>query len=342
MKQKKQVRLSDIAEKLNISTVTVSKALSGKDGVGEELREQIKELATQMGYKFKTTAGNARNSTGNIGIVIPSRYFSPDASFYWYLFNHLSKALLEKGWYSIMELVSDEDEKALNQPRLITDKKTDGIIFLGQLSDEYVKNVASSYSNFVLMDYYIADPDIDCIVNDDYYNSYLITQYLISMGHKKIQFVGTFNATTSIQDRYMGFEKAMHQNALPCSFDKIINDRDSQGLLIKMDLPSREEMPTAFVCNSDLTASKLIQQLNENGFNVPEDISVTGYDNFLSEEEKTVPLTTVGVEAQNLCTMAAELIINKVTGKPYIKGRHLATGKIIIRESVKRLSGQAR
>ena len=336
MKQKKQVRLSDIAEKLNISTVTVSKALANKEGVGDDLREQIKKLAAEMGYKFKSTA-SATGTTGNIGIIIPARFFSPDASFYWYIFNHLSKALLEKGWYSIMELVSDEDEKALIPPRVITDKKTDGVIFLGQLSFEYIKKLATTYSNFVLMDYYIPDPEIDCIVNDDYYNSYLITSYLISMGHKKIQYVGKFNATTSIQDRYMGFEKAMHENGLDCPFDKIIDDRNAPAELIKMKLPPKDQMPTAFVCNCDLIASRLIHQLNEEGYKVPEDVSVTGYDNFLSEEEKTVPLTTIGVEPQTLCSMAAELIINKITGQPYIKGRHLATGKIIVRDSVKRL-----
>ena len=133
----------------------------------------------------------------------------------------------------------------------------------------------------------------------------------------------------------MGFAKAMHENGLACSFDNIINDRDDKGVLIKMKLPSKDQMPTAFVCNSDLTASKLIQQLKENGLKVPQDISVTGYDNFLSDEEKTIPLTTVGVEPEMLCSMAAELIIKKITGKAYIKGRHLATGKIIVRDSVK-------
>ena len=83
-----------------------------------------------------------------------------------------------------------------------------------------------------------------------------------------------------------------------------------------------------------VTASKLIGQLEKDGIKVPDDVSVTGYDNFLSEQEKTIPLTTIGVEPENICTMAAELIINKVTDKPYIKGRHLATGKIIERESV--------
>ncbi len=336
MKQKKQVRLSDIAKRLNISTVTVSKALAGKDGVGDELRGQIKELAKEMGYKAsKSAAGIGAGSTGNIGIVIPSRFFSPNYSYYWYLFNHLSTALLEQNYFAMMELLTDEDEKACTLPRLITEKKVDGIIFLGQTSIQYIQSIKASYSDFILMDFYTNDAELDCIVNDDYYNSYLITKYLISMGHKSIRFVGTFNATTSIQDRYMGYEKAMHENNLQCSFESIIDDRDSQGMLIKMALPSNDQMPDAFVCNSDLTASKLIQQLEEKGLKVPADISVTGYDNFLSEEEKTVPLTTVGVEPQSLCAMAADLIISKITGKSYIKGRHLATGKIIIRESVR-------
>ena len=69
MAQKKKVRLSDIAAKLNISTVTVSKALADKDGVGEELREKIKSVASQMGYKVKNSGSSKSTAvTGNIGI----------------------------------------------------------------------------------------------------------------------------------------------------------------------------------------------------------------------------------------------------------------------------------
>ena len=335
MKQKKEVRLSDIAKKLGISTVTVSKALSDKEGVGEDLRQQIKTLAQEMGYRpVKSNSGFKNGITGNIGIVIPSRFFSPNFSFYWYLFNHLSTALLKQNFFSMMELLSAEDEKNCILPRLITENKVDGIIFLGQTSTGFIEKVNSSYSNFILMDFYTPDPDFDCVVNDDFFNSYLITSYLINRGHKNMRFVGSFDATTSIRDRFMGFQKAMYEKGLSANLEDIISDRDENGLLIQMALPSKKDFPTAFVCNSDLTASKLIGQLEENGIKVPDDVSVTGYDNFLSEQEKTIPLTTIGVEPENICTMAAELIINKVTGKPYIKGRHLATGKIIVRESV--------
>ena len=332
MKQKKNVRLSDIAAKLNISTVTVSKALADKEGVGEDLRLQIKKLAQQMGYRPLKASGG---TTGNIGIVIPSRFFSPDFSFYWYLFNHLSTQLLKNNYFSMMELLSAEDEKNCTPPRLIAEKKVDGVIFLGQTSREYIEKINSVYKSFILMDFYTSNPDYDCVVNDDFYNSYLITSYLIARGHKKLRFVGSFGATSSIRDRFMGFEKAMYENGLYTSFEEIIQDRDQNGLLIKMELPSKKQLPDAFVCNSDLTAARLIGQLEEKGIKVPDEVSVTGYDNFLSEQEKNVLLTTIGVEPESICAMAAELIIAKVTGQAYTRGRHLATGKVIERESVK-------
>ena len=155
MAQKKKVRLSDIAKKLGISTVTVSKALSDKDGVGDELRQQIKEIAVQMDYQIKkpnlsVTDGSV---TGNIGILIPARFFSPEVSYYWHIFNALSSELLNHGYYSIMELLSDNDENTFALPRMIKDKKIDGLIILGQTKDSYLEALNNQYSNFILYDF---------------------------------------------------------------------------------------------------------------------------------------------------------------------------------------------
>ena len=125
--------------------------------------------------------------------------------------------------------------------------------------------------------------------------------------------------------------------------DHIINDRQADGLLLeKMELGGATSGVQALVCNCDLTASKVIAQLTAAGIKVPDDVSVTGYDNFLSPAEKTIPLTTVAVSPEKTAGLAAELIISKITGRDYIKGRHLVSGEIIERESVMRLSGQAR
>lgn len=339
MERKKKVRLSDIAEKLNVSTVTVSKALSDKEGVGEELRKQIKELAAQMGYKIKkNSAFGNKNITGNIGILIPSRFFSQNISFYWYLFNHLSTELLHRNYYSIMELLSDDDEENLILPRMINDKKVDGLIILGQISNKYIETIGNQYSNFILLDFYTNDMSIDSVSNDNFYCSYILTSYVISQGHKNLRFVGKFDATTSIRDRYMGFQKAMLENHLYTSIDEIIDDRDEKGMQIELKLPQPQDMPSAFICNNDETAATLIDELISRGYKVPGDISVTGFDNYLTKHNNSVPLTTVYIKPEDTAKMAADLIISKITEKPYIKGRHLVSGTLIIRDSVKKLN----
>lgn len=337
MNTKKKVRLSDIADKLGISTVTVSKAIADKEGVGDDLRQQIKNLAEEMGYKTKKTGilSNSGNTTGNIGILIPSRFFSSEFSFYWFIFNHLSKALLNRNYYSIMELLTNEDEKALKLPRMMQDKKIDGLIILGQIQDSYLEILKSQYENFILLDFYSNKLQLDSVSDDDFYCSYQITNYVISQGHRKIRFVGNFGATTSITDRFMGFQKAMYEHGYPCSPLDIINDRDSQGRYIDFDFPV--EMPTAFVCNCDETAGNLIAQLEKKGFRVPQDISVTGFDNFVPQGHLNVGLTTATVKPEDIANVASDLILKKIRGEEYIKGRHLVGGSLIIRDSVQKI-----
>lgn len=339
MAQKKKVRLSDIAEKLKISTVTVSKALSDKEGVGDELRQQIKEIAQSMGYKVKSTvSGNTGSSTtGNIGILIPSRFFSPNVSYYWFIFNKLSTELLNRGFYSIMELLSDEDEKNCTLPRLVQDKKIDGLVILGQTNDRYLEALNKKYSDFILFDFYSTKLPFDSVSNDNYFCSYMVTDYVISQGHKKIRFVGNFGATTSISDRFMGFQKAMLENNLACSAEEIIDDRNEHGAMIPLKLPSAKNMPTAFICNCDETAANLINALEEKGYKIPDEISVTGFDNYLPQKKTSVGLTTVNISPEDSTQVAAELIIKKISGQPYIKGRHLVSGSLVIRDSVKHL-----
>ncbi len=336
MNEQKKVRLSDIANKLNISTVTVSKALSDKDGVGNELRKQIKDLAEEMGYKTKKTAQTALNShtTGNIGILIPSHFFSGDFSFYWYLFNYLSKELLNRNYYSIMELLSDSDEANLILPRMIQDRKIDGLIILGQTSDAYLETIKSRYENFILLDFYTDKLHLDSVSDDDYYCSYQLTNFVISQGLKKLTFVGNFGITTSITDRFMGFQKAMYENGFDINPSQIIKDRDEKGHKIEIDLPY-DNLPEAFICNCDETAASVINQLQEKGFKIPEDVSVTGFDNYLPHGRTNVELTTAFIRPEDTAKVAADLIIQKIKKEGYLKGRHLVSGSLVIRNSVK-------
>lgn len=336
--QKKKIRLSDIAEQLNVSTVTVSKALTNKDGVGESLRKQIKDLAEMMGYKTKKTSGQDKSKiTGNIGIIIPSRYFKNNNSYYWYLFNHLSTELLHNNFYSIMELIEDNDEKNCTLPRMIQDNKIDGLIILGQVQNDYVQTIHSHFDNFILLDFYTDNPALDSVTIDNFYCSYLITKTAIQNGHKNLCFVGNYKATTSIRDRYMGFLKALLEEGIKTGPSDVLMDRKDFSAEIEIKLPENIKLPSVYICNCDETAAQLIALLKSRGIKVPEDVSVTGFDNYVANPKDSVPLTTVSIKPEDIAVITSDLIIKKISGEPYIKGHHIVSGTIIERDSLRRI-----
>ena len=312
---KRKVRLADIAERLGVSIVTVSKAIADKDGVSEELRVRIKEVAAEMGYAQKLRSSQParkEGSTGNIGVVIPSHFFERSTSFYWSMYNALSRELISKGYYAIMEQLSSRDEFDLALPQVVQNHKVDGVVLLGQTSDDYARFFSRHYKDSIFLDFYVEDRDGDSVTTDNFYGEYQMTRYLIGQGHRSILYVGNFNATTSITDRFMGFMKAMLENGYQVSVDDIINDRDKRGFYEPIVLPER--MPTAFVCNCDETARKLIALLKEKGYSVPRDVSVVGFDNFLSDGQQVEPaLTTVEVDPTAMARTAVDILVKKIT-----------------------------
>jgi len=334
---KKSVKMSDIAQKLGVSNVTVSKALADKDGVGDELRAKIKKLATELGYSYNSTAKSLKDGhTYNVGIVVPERFLGKTMSFYWVLYQNISKELLKKNYYGIFEILKLEDEENLVLPKMILDQKIDAVIILGQANRKYIKAVMQTEIPMICMDFYENIPDIDTIVTDNFYGTYLLTDYLIENGHRDIGFVGNIKATSSIQDRYLGYFKALIENDISYNDQWTISDRVDSGAYIDISLP--DKMPTAFVCNCDETAYRLIKTLQRSGFLVPDDISVVGFDNYLISEICEPSITTVEVDMKAMAQSAVELIVQKINHVHYKIGRRLISGKIIIKNSVKKIN----
>jgi len=337
MRKTNNVTLADISLKLNVSIVTVSKALAHKKGVSARLSREINQLAGEMGYyKKKHSDKQKKTATGNIGILIPSRFFSKNTSFYWMLYTAISKELMHNGYYCILEQLSEENEFDLVLPRIIQENKVDGVIVLGQLSTDYAYYFMQHYYEFIFMDFYMNDKKLDTVITDNYYSEYLMTNYLISQGHTDIGFVGSIRATSSITDRFMGFAKALLEHGCSITPEDIIEDRNSRGLSIPIQLPAK--LPTAFVCNCDETAVHVISALAERGLKVPEDISVVGFDNYVTDPLFRPALTTVEVPSEITAGTAVDLITRKITGRPYTPGRHVVSGKLIIRDSVRNLN----
>lgn len=326
----KKVRMADIAQRLGISIVSVSKGLAGKDGVSEEMRAKIVATAKEMGYVLPQPKTEEKKLLGNIGILVADRFIA-DNAFYPNLYRQVLMRCNEAGFSGLLEIVSPEAEKSCILPAMIQGRKVDGLIFMGELDRNYLRTVSQTGLPYILLDFYDDDLDADSITSDNVTGAYRLTSHLLRSGRQRIGFVGSIFATSSIMDRYLGYTKALLRAGVTPNPDWRLEDRDADGRFIPLALP--EDMPEAFVCNCDEVAYNLVEQLKRRGCRVPEDVAVTGYDDYQFAQICDPQLTTYRVNVEDMGRMVVAQLIRKINGKRVTNGNLVIGGALVKRQS---------
>lgn len=336
---KNGIRMSDIAKELGVSVVTVSNALNDRGGVSEEMRKKIKERASELGYRPsaprapRKAAPEIQQQGGSIGILTSERFANVRGTFYWFLTAGVSKELTHCNLYSVYESISEADEKAGVLPRIAAERQVRGLIIVGQLATDYLEHLAALHLPMLFLDFYDKHSEIDAVISDNFYDSYLMTDRLVQLGHKKIGFIGTVTATSSIHDRFLGYIKCLMENGLEYRQEWTLEDRLPNGYsLTEFAFP--EEMPTAFVCNCDETAFRVIGALQRRELRVPEDISVTGYDNYTVSDMCVPAITTVEVDLAEMAHAAVSLLLKRIENPQKQPARYVIPGRIILKQSM--------
>lgn len=336
----KAVKMADIAEIMGVSTVTVSKALSDQKGVSEELRIKIKKKAQEMGYRTVSSLNQERakkNVSYTIGVIVADRFLDKYESFYWTLYQDVATAAVQRGCFTMLEVLQSEDENRMIMPKLLQERKTEGLVIIGRLKKDYLERLLEYASVPVFfLDFYDRDGKCDAIVSNSFFGMYVMTNYLFDMGHREIGFVGNVLATDSITDRYFGYMKSLYEHGVDVNKEWVLNDRDpetgrsDEGFAIRLP----EHMPTAFVCNNDAAAAMLVQTLERAGYQVPQDISVVGYDNYQPPGLCDVRITTYEVDMKEMARRTVKNMIRKISGDHYRQGVYTVNGRMLCKDSV--------
>ena len=254
----KAVKMADIAAILNVSTVTVSKALSNQRGVSEEMREKIKKLALEMGYKSPSEAKITKSKKSfHIGVLISEIYFDQHQSFYWQVYQEVATKAVAKECFTMLEILSSADEQKIEMPKLLWEDKVDGLIIIGTLREEYLSELKQHCTvPLVCLDFYDKRQECDAVITDNFYGMYKLTNYLFDMGHTQIGYVGTLLYTSSITDGILGIAKHF-----------LSMDRRSErtGLLMTEVLKKAREVRSFVIsfqkrCRQHLSAIVICQQ----------------------------------------------------------------------------------
>lgn len=296
-----KTKMSDIAQALNISTISVSRALAGQDGVGDELRSKILLKASEMGY-FRP-----KNPKEYKILVLHQKPFVQDNSNYSSMIQGMEKALQTAGFEYDIEFVDKSLQAKGSMPQKIA-KGThyDGFVWIGGFDSGYRKLVMRECRNCVLYTGYSPSADCDSVWYNFSNAGYLLCSYLIEKGHRRIGYVGRTDGYVS-REKTLGIVSALEDHGLTAE----------RGLFVYGDGNAEQKVwkllqsgagPTAVICQWDYTAVKLIQFLFEKGIRVPDNLSVVGSGNTEMSSLCIPALTTMELHIGYACKSAAALL----------------------------------
>ncbi|SEF50517.1 transcriptional regulator, LacI family [Eubacterium ruminantium] len=328
VQDKKKITMKDIAMEMDVSIVTVSKALAGKDGVSEKLRQEILDKAKELGYIYRKSA--ERGEGRDVAIVISEKFIGED-SFYLKIYQNILLELTQRGFSAILVAVREEEEKNGVLPKLLSLKSIDQMIIIGEISNEFLETVEKTGIICVLFDFENEDYDLDSVIGDNINGGYMLTRHLVQNGCKTLGFVGSYLSTRSNLDRYIGYRKYLIANGIAFYDEYQIPDRDDEGRDIDIVLP--EELPDGFVCCCDHTAYRVIRELNKKGYKVPEDVRVVGYDDYADNRINDLKLTTYRVNTSEMITQCMNILEQHCINPEYRHGTSISYGNLIVRET---------
>lgn len=327
-----KVSMQTIADALNISKVTVYKALNNQPYVSDELREKILRTAAELGYPLKEADSSPLHN--NLAYIVPKRFFLESDSFYSAIFYHLNNLCHRDGLNLTLYVIKHEDEAACRLPVTLSAAGCDGVFVAGQMSDAYIRALDTLGLPLLLTDFYEAEPRHDCVIADNFLNGYFATNYLIEKGHTRIGFVGRYNQTLSIADRFGGFRKALDAHGLPFLPQWRLSNNDPDTGIYTLNFALPEELPTAFVCHCDRAAFFLIQRLRLENLDVPGDVSVISFDNTSLAAAADPTLTSVDISTKEIARSAYAQLRRRIEDPGQPPQRVYIQSQIVERDSV--------
>ena len=301
------IGLKEIAKIAGVSVSTVSNALNGRKNVGKETRERILQICKEYGY-LPTNSKSDHRLTNNRTVMFIFSDF--DRDFYLKIIEGISDCLNEND-YDLMICTNRSSVKFMRKNMAC------GIISLdGRLDNDTLISVAKAKLPIVLMDRIIADESayIKSVIVDNYPVMSVLVQKLVDKGFRRFGFLGGLPHTLDNQERYAAFEDTLKRNDIP--FDRRYyfhgNYRENSGYQAAKIMILSNDVPEVLVCANDNMAIGAIKAFEENGIRVPEDISVTGFDD--SETAMLKGLTTVSIPRYESGYIAAKELLAMIKG----------------------------
>ena len=333
----KAITIKDLAEKLNISVSTVSRALKDNPEISQQTRKTVQALAKELGYKPNPIAVALKTHKSNtIGVVVPqivNTFFATVVK--------KIEDVADKYGYNVLVASSNETfEKEKKNIDIFLANRCDGIILSiskATTSYEHIKQIQDMGVPLVLFDRTAKELDVSKVVADDADAAFKIVQHLIHGGARRIALLTGPEQLSIGKNRMKGYLKAMTLNKLEINTDYIVRCEDFSVKAAKeatQRVLNMKNMPDAIFGINDDMAIGAIEAIKEKGLKIPEEVAVFGFSNSKRSRYMTPSVSTINQFPEKIGETAAELLFEQILDAKHAQIREeVINSELIVRES---------
>lgn len=310
-----RVTIDEVAERADVSTATVSRALSGSRPVSPAVAARVRSAAEDLGYSVNSIARALRsNRTDAVGMVVPS------------ISNPFFTSLVESVEHELglhhkqLFLCDARSDPELERDRLrsLIARNVDGMIISPSRGAESAPALveAARARPLVQLDRFVAGTDTDWVGVDDVAAMRLVIEHLVATGVRTAAFAGARPTNSSTERRQSGFSRWTREFGIRVrARDVLLGDYSVEWGEQVLERLSRHALPGAIVCADDLIALGVTRAARARGIVVPDEVAVTGYDDITFARLTEPPLTTVAQPRERIAAEAVRLL-EAASGRP--------------------------
>lgn len=323
-----------VSEMVGVSTATVSRALKNPEMVLPETREKILKAVEALGYRPNVLAQNFNSGKSYTVVVIVTDITNP---FYSRIIKGIEKEAQELGYSVLLGDTNDEVKREQAYADMLLSNRADGLIHLHHRFPFEEKNVERA-KNIPMVSVCIPPTgpyEFPHIVIDNFAASREVAKHLLSLGHTKIAAISGQDEGNVTKDRFGGLKRVLQENNVPFNPEWYIRGNYSKqaGEQAALKLLEMKDKPTAMFCFNDDIAIGAIKAIKSVGLNVPQDISVVGFDNIDICEYVDPPLTTVDQPAVEMGRRGMQVLYSLMNNESVEEMAEYKPFKLLLRNS---------
>ncbi|WP_339880640.1 LacI family DNA-binding transcriptional regulator [uncultured Algoriphagus sp.] len=336
--KKKRISITDIANALNVTPSTVSRALNGGGKVSEKKRNEILALAQELGYRPNPIAKSLlENKTHTIGLIIPE--FTHH--FYSRMLSGIESITSGAGYQLLICTSNENENQEIKSTQILLDARVDGIIaIISKMNDkfEHLQEVLDSGTPLVLVDRFSEEIETPYVISDDFKGAFSAVDYLSQSGCKNILHIkGPDNLSTTF-NRLMGYKEALRKHEIELKEELVLESNDA-NLVEKIRFCLTNYLVDGAFTYSDYLAFEIYKVASELKIKIPEQLSVIGYADEPISTYINPTLSSVNQQPFEMGAFGANYLLNKINNPEIaLEIKNLET-RLVIRESCKKVEG---